>query len=320
MYGISVRNDSNHILVSSDIRSFHFIGQASHHANIASGLTTFDNYGDRTTVLLSGRCIYTYRITAVNTQAPLVFIRPGTNLNRYGVLRSYYDAGYWYFDIIQSGPNYAYPTVYCFAQLTSVTTPVSDTGLVTYLSNGEVAFDSGRRPLAIHDAQSTIPPAMPSDTAPVDYSYGNWNISWFLTSKGDFKNDTTYNTYDVVDATRSEIAFLAPSIAQAVTDHTYYGFYKSCGTYSCQEHKAWTTFWAMYQAAYGLEGSGATLKLTAGWSVMRAGYYFSQSAEDGGWFGGGGGSYTSGDRPYAEKTINHFSNPIILINASHYDA
>jgi hypothetical protein len=117
-----------------------------------------------------------------------------------------------------------------------------------------------------------------------------------------------------------DLAFLAPSIAEGVYDNVYYGYYKSCGTYDCQEHRAWTTFWAMYHGTYGFQGDGATLQLKAGWSVMRAGYMFSQVAEGGGWFGGDGKSYSSGDRPYTQKTINLQSTPVILINASHYDA
>ena len=319
MYGISVRNDENHILVSSDIRSFHFMGEAALHSNDESGLTTFTGYGGDG--LLSGRCMYTFRIAAVNEQSPLVFIRPGAHTTRYGVLRTWYEAGYWYIKILQHGPTYQHPRVYAFTQLTGVTAPMTDTGLVTFLDNGEVAFDSGRRPMAIHDVAIAVPPSMPCDTTPSNYSYGNWNQSSWLNGYGDYHCDTTFNTYDIADAAREDVAFLAPSIAESVIDNVYSGYYKSCGYGgSCQEHRAYTWWWAMYHAAYGLQGTESDLQLTAGWSTIRAGYSFSQNAEGGGWFGGSGKSYSSGARPYSEKTINLTTNPIILINASHYDA
>jgi hypothetical protein len=318
MQGISIRNNDNHILVSSDIRSFHYLGDASLAYNLASGLTTFDNYGYAGSYL-SGRCLYTFSINSSIQQAPLVFIQPGLNSNTYGILRKYWSAGAWYIDILQSGPTVAYPRVLCFNQLSGITSPAGGKGIATYLSNGEIAFDSTRGPMAIHDVKTVIQQEVPCDTQPTDYSYNNWNLRTFLTNYGDYHNDTTYNSYNIISAPRENIAFTAPSIAQAVYDNTYYGYYKSCGYGgSCQEHKSWTIFWGMYQGTYGLAGSNSTLQLKAAWSIIRAGYYFSQYAEDGGWFGGGGVSYTSGDRPYTEKTINLQENPIIMIDASNY--
>lgn len=311
-YGISIRNDSNHILVSSDIRSFHYIGDAIRVSNTADGLTTFEGFGG---THLNGRCIYTYRIPAVNSQAPLVFIKPNGS-TRYGIMRTYYSGGYWFMVILQMGGTVSYPSrVLCFSQLSGVTEPLSDTGLVTYLGNGEVAFDSSRRPMAIRDAVTAIPPSVPCDGGvPPNYSTGFRD----KVQRNDYTCDNTYNAYDIIDGSLTDIAFTAPSFINAVYDHQNSGFKKSCGTYSCQEHKSWARWWCMYMQTYFLTGSGSTLKLNAGWSPLRAGYYYSESVEGGGMFGGDGSSYTSGEQPYGEATINYQSNVILTINANHY--
>ncbi|TXH09437.1 MAG: hypothetical protein E6R03_16830 [Hyphomicrobiaceae bacterium] len=309
-YGILVKNTSGHILVSSEIESLSCAGIASYVSLEYSGLTDFPDFDDVNT--LSGRCIHRYRWQG--TAMPLFFIKP-TNYDLFhGILNQWSSGGFQYVDVIQSGGVSAPPTLYVFVP-PRVLTASGNIGIRTNLSNGQVAFDSRLKPLAIHWAGSVIPQTIPCDGGqPTVQSGFAWNDT---TLDHAFTSDNTYNAYAMnTPYARSSLMFSAPSIAQAVYTRQKNGFKRSSGTYSSQDHWSTAVWWAMYHSSYRI-GVDA---FHAGWSVYGAGYTFTSTWESSGWyeFSGGGGTVQTGSRPYNDKTINLVYNTAIVANADHY--
>ena len=310
--GILVKNDSGHILVSSDIRSFHYLGQARRTTTVAYGLTSFPDYTeDDPDDVLSGRRIWRYKIETSYT--PIFFIMPSDYNQYHGVLNQYQNGTDWYCEVIGSG-NVVAPEVFAFTDPRAIPTPSDTQGVQTFLSDGTEAFDSRKKPLAIVTAAEVIPPEVPCDGGePTEEDGFGWNDK---NLDHDFTSDDTYNSYSVSNMPSTDgMMFAAPSIAQAVYSRVKYGFKRSCSRYQgCQDHWSTAIWWAMYHQGYKLLPN----EVRAGWCVYTAGYYFYSAYEDGGWFGGGSGSAEEGDAPYNNKTINRDYGAIIIANASDY--
>lgn len=309
-YGILVKNTSGHILVSSEIESLSCAGTAIYDSLQYSDLTSIPGYGQANT--LSGRCIHRFRWYGSVT--PLFFIRPSNYSLFYGILNQWSSGGWQYVDVIQSGGLSQAPTIFVFVP-PRVLTPSGNIGIRTNLSNGQVAFDSRLKPLAIHWAGSVVSPTLPCDGGqPTLQSNYAWNDS---TLDFNFRSDTTFNGYSLsVPYAYNSLMFSAPSIAQAVYTRQKNGFKRSYSTYGQQDHWSAAVWWAMYHSAYRIYD----WQFQAGWSVYAAGYYFSSTWDSTDWyeFSGGGGTVQSGNRPYNDKTINLVSNLAIVANADHY--
>jgi hypothetical protein len=309
--GILVKNNTGHILISSDVKSLHYFGKADYVSTPLTGLTDFPNYGGSNDAL-SGRCIIRYRI--LTSYTPLFFIRPSDYTRFHGIINQWQDGSYWYVDVIQSGGTEDRPDVHVFIEPTSMT-PTGDHGILTKLSDGNTAFDSRLKPLAITYAAGVQPPTDPTDGSglPGSTSGHPWN---YASNDHDFTCDDSYSSYASSTLnSNTDLMFSAPSTAQAVYSRTMYGYKNSCDTYSCQSHWSTAIWWAMYHQAYKIDPG----YVRAGWCVYAAGYYFYSAYESGGWFGGGSGSASSGNAPYNNKTINLSQNTIIVANASHYE-
>lgn len=88
-HGITITNDNSHILISSDIPSFHYAGTATFIRTTLTGMTEFDGFAYGEEGDLNGRFVHLYEITLRDGTDPLVFIRPGNNTESYGILRKY---------------------------------------------------------------------------------------------------------------------------------------------------------------------------------------------------------------------------------------
>lgn len=314
-YGISVKNASGHILISNEIESLHFAGQATYVSTPYTGLTSFPNYNSSDPQnVLSGRCITRYRIDVSDT--PLFFIRPDDYTRYHGIINQWESGGYWYVDVIQSGGTEDRADVYAFVK-PSALTPSGSYGIQTFLSNGTSAFDSRLNPLAITYAAPVTPPSIPCDggqpTAQSGFAWNDTNLDH------DFTSDNTYSqsTSSALNS-NTDLMFSAPSTAQAVYSRVKHGhkastipFWQGGGT---QHHYSTAIWWAMYHQAYKLVSGN----IRAGWCPYAAGYYFYSVYQSGGWFGGGSGSAVTGNAPYNDKTINLSANTVIIANAEHY--
>lgn len=314
MHGITIKNTSGQLLISSEAETLHLGGEAVFQSTILSYLSDFPTYtGDDGTKTLSGRFIHRYRSTL--SDCPVFFIRPANYNYYHGIVQQFGSTGNWYVDIIQSGHTSAPPTVYAFVPPGSITAPAAGVGIKTQLANGRTAFDSRLLPLAIYDAKTVTPPQSPCDggVPKVEGGY-SWNDNAL---DFNFKCDTTYNSYPIsTNNYTSNLMFTAPSVAQAVYTRQKNGYKNSSGYFSSQQHWSTAAWWAMYVNTYKIQNG----ELRAGWSVYAAGYWFSSTWEGVGWYdgGGSGGSVQNGDRPYTDKTINRTSNTVILAEATNY--
>lgn len=315
MYGALVRNNSGQILISSDVEALHFGGQATHIATTQSGLTNFPNYAaDDNSVTLSGRHIHRYQIYSVYT--PVFFIKPANYGVFHGIMQQWAVGNVWYVDVIQGGQFSQPPAVYAFTLARGMNPSTETHGIATYLPNGQVAFDSRLKPMAIYAATSVIPPAIPCDGGQPTES-GQYDYAYYDTVLDhDFRCNNTFNAYSLgTSSSYTNLMFSAPSVAQAVYTRIKRGFKRSYGDYGSQDHWSTAAWWAMYHSGYRLQFG----QIQAGWCVFAAGYAFSAYYEDGSWLGlGGGSSENYGSRPYADKTINLTQNTIIVVDASSY--
>ena len=315
MYGALVKNTSGQILISSDIDSLHWKGEAYWYDTIRSGLTEFPNYAadDNTASTLSGMTLERYSIVCDTT--PMFFIKPTSYTAFSGVVQQFNVGNTWFVDVIQS-QAISRVQVFAFAKAQSVNPSYETHGMATYRANGQVAFDSRLKPMAIFDAKTVIPPAIPCDggqpteSGLYDYAYTDSVLDH------NFKSDYSFTSYPIrIDVSYRDLMFSAPSVAQAVYSRIKHGFKRSYGDYGSQDHWSTAAWWAMYHQAYRLRWGS----LDAGWCVFAAGFKYSAYAEDGSWLGIGGGSSTDyGARPYADKTINLTNNTVIIVNGSDY--
>jgi len=314
MYGISVKNTTGHILISSEVTSLHYGGNATLEQTLLSGLNDFPSFsGDDGTFSLSGRHVHRYSFASQDV--PVFFIRPTNYSFFHGVLQQFQAGAFWYVDVLQSGSYSAPPTVKAFVAPRNLVMPTTGVGISAYKATGELTFDSRLLPLALYSANVVLPPTLPCDGGHPTVNDGYaWNDS---TLDFNFKSNTTYNEYGLPGTLDyGQLMFSGPSIAQALYTRQKNGFKSSSGTYSSQNHWSTALWWAMYQSAYRLQAG----KLQAGWSVYAADYLFSSTWEGSGWyeFSGGGGSVQTGNRPFNDKTINLSSNVVMVADASVY--
>lgn len=312
MYGISVKNTSGHILISSEVNSLHFGGNATFQSTLVSGLTDFPGYsGDDGGNTLSGRHVHRYAFASQDP--PVFFIQPSNYAFNHGVLQQFQSGVYWFVDVIQSGNYSAPPTVKAFVPPANLAAPLPGVGVAAYDSLGQATFDSRLRPLAISAAVTVLPPTLPCDGGrPTNQSGYGWNDA---NLDFNFRSNTTSTSYVLSgQVAQSNLMFSGPAIAQAVYIRQKNGYKRSSGNYSSQEHWSTALWWAMYNAAYRVTNT----TLYAGWAVYSAGFYFSSTYEGGGFGGGGGGGSAYGSRPFDDKTINLSSNTVIVADASVY--
>lgn len=323
-YGIDVRNGSNHLMISSDVRSLHFKRKATYISTPLTGLTNFPSYsGDDGQVTLSGRHLHVYQVSGISAGVtPMFFIKPSNYDYFHGILNVIEtSSGFWSIYVLQSGPTSSPPEIYVFtvAQDVLASDRASGTlgthGIAVYNQNSQLMFDSRRGPLAVVAANSVQPPNYPCDGGYPGATSTSWNDT---NLDFNFKSDNSYYSYttDYSGFSRGDLMFSAPSIAQAVYSRQKNGFKRSCGFFDCQDHYSTAVWWAMYHQAYRLTSDQ---KVHAGWCVYAAGYQFTSSWESDGWFNwNSGGNIQTGDRPFNDVTINLSPNTIIIANASHY--
>lgn len=314
MHGISIKNNSGHILISSEIESLHLAGAAAYIGTPFSGLTNFPDYGsDDGQTTLSGRHIHRYRVAVMG--APVFFIKPNDASAFHGVLNQWSDGFYAYVDIIQSGASSTPPSIYAFIRPSALPSASAGTGIATFLGGGQRAFDSRLGPLAIVTAMPVTPPAMPCDGGQPyqsgGYSAGDQGLDW------NFRCDNSYATHpNQLVSPSSGYMFSTPSIAQAVYIRRKDGFSIDRNWYG-SAFRQWSSaiWWAMYHSAYRL-GNG---RVESGWCVYDAGYKYYYSSSSSSWYSGTDNySYQSGSQPYSDKTINLSENIIIVADSRNY--
>lgn len=322
-YGILVKNDSGHVLVSADAAAFHYFGYAQFVGRMtseANSLTDFPSYAlDNSTNTLTGRTVWRYKTHCPGT--PWFFIRPkDAGWHFYGILRQFKYGAYWYVDVIDGSWPGNSPHIIVFYRLENTTTPASQYGIVTRTDDGNLAFDSNRHPLGIRGAISVRPPYFccdGGDPTLLESTGFEWRDNFL---DFNFRCGRSSNHYVLdTDIPRDNLAYSAPAIAQGVWSRVKYGYKKSDGYPNDQVHKSTAVWWAMYHQAYRTRVDRYNrLILDAGWAVFAADYWYYEWWSDGGWFGGDGGSWETGNQPYEDKTINWGYNTVTYFDWTAY--
>jgi hypothetical protein len=312
-YGFEAINNNGKVIINDKIENLHFVGKATRGSN-NSDYGNFPTYTGAFDTL-DGRVIHYYSITCTGT--PIVFIKPTDYSRWHGLIKQSVSGTTWSFDVIISGTSTSNPPdLYCFVNADDAPVGSENYGMQVFKSNGTTkTFDSRSQPLAITGGGNIIPPSDPTNGTglPQSTSGHPWNTA---TNDHDFRSSNRYNEYNNTNINTTNTMFSCPSIAQAVYKRRMDGF-KQSQDYGqpTQNHYSTAQWFVMYRSAFRLRNN----YIDAGWTGYAAGYSFSSSFEDGGWFGGGGGSYSTGTMPYDPKTINLQTNAYIIADSSRYN-
>jgi hypothetical protein len=136
-YGTIITNNSGELAITDSTANYHYTGSFTAYTTF-TGSTGYNNL---TTMAY-------YNVSAPNK--PLIFAEP-TGTNRFMVYAvTNTGTGTWRVLVLYTGTP---PKIHSFSTL-SATTPGENTGLLIYRSNGTIAFDSTRGPLALHTQTS----------------------------------------------------------------------------------------------------------------------------------------------------------------------
>lgn len=314
-YGFEAKNDSGKVIINDTIENLHFFGKATRGSSSA-GYGDFPNYSGSNDTL-DGRCIWTYTITCSGT--PVAFIKPADYARWHSIIKESVSGTTWTFEIMISGTSTSNPPeVYCFVNANNVPSSSETHGMIVFKPDGTTkTFDSRKQPLAITGGGNAVSPSDPTNSSGTPGTTNNaaWNAS---SNDHDFRSSSQYNAYSDANINTSNTMFACPSLAQGVYSRVINGY--KCSNHSwwqsgCQEHWSTAWWWVMYRAAFRLRSG----YFDAGWTNYQAGFWFQSTYSGSGWFNGGGGGYTSGNRPYDNKTINLQSNAYIIADSSRYD-
>jgi hypothetical protein len=308
-FGVQIKNTSGDLIVSSDIKSYHYVGSPSY-----TGVqSSYDNY--------SGSRVYRYTLT--NSETPLIFIKPADTNKFYAVLTHFKSGNNWTYDVIGSGTSNQPPTLYAFSAL-SGSSSSSEHGILVKDSSGNRTFDSRDKPLAIVDIVSAIPPDVAADggitsTSAVDPGWHECTVSNYRSAmEHDFTSEDTHNDYSYSNSGHnSNYMFAAPSIAQAAyRKNAYHESCSGCGEW--WEANKYMYFWGdlgvFYRQAYKLTSS----QVQAGWcSVKEYWWGKAQKTSWAPWTSQCDGSGSFGI-PFSQKSINRVSNSVIIADATNY--
>jgi len=309
-WGIHTKNDSGDLLISSDIKAFHYIGTPTY-----TGVQQrYNNY--------SGSRIYRYTLTSAET--PLVFIKPA-NVNKfYAVLTHFNTGSSWTYDVIGSGTADEPPTLYAFAALSGSGSSSETHGVLVKDASGDRTFDSREKPLAIIDIVSATPPDVPMDggatsTGNIDPGWHGCSTSSYRTAmEWDFTSDDTHTDYNYASTNHNgNYMFAAPSIAQSAWRRNGYHYHcDGCGKWwhADEHHTVYANLGVFYRQAYKLTSS----KLQAGWCSTKEFWYL--YADKSSWAPWNSECNTSGSFgiPFSQKTVNKVSNSVIIADATNY--
>lgn len=332
--GILVKNKKGHALISSDIATLHLAGTATFDTVLKSMGVNWPNFtGPNYANSLSGSVLFRMRWQADSSIYPLFFIKPNVSNVRYGVVNQWWDNGYHYIDVLQHGPTLqTLPTFYVFAPPEYAPPPAAtdNSGIVTYLPDGKMAFDSRRKPLNIIYSSRLYPPAIPMDggTSPESQSVGGFACGDNILDKN-FKCETTVNdfyansdAYDALKRPANTLAFCAPSPINAVYSRMKHG-QSNDGNYVTGYNQGWSTahWWAMYVNGWSIDYDGG--KMQAGWITFEAGYVYYEREESSGFFslgfslfGADSSTVSTGVAPYHNTTINYTPQTVMVIDTT----
>jgi len=313
--GLLVKNEAGTVLISDAIETLQFIGKATYDGNDGGAYNNFPKYEGAYDYHLDGRVIYDYHFyTQSDNAIPIVFIRPKMYDRYHALITQSQDSSnpkLWYLKVMVGLENFIIspaPKLYCFVNSDDdLAVGNNDYGLQIFKQDGVTkTFDSNAKPLAIIDGFFMTPPTNPMNsgipTTSSGYAWRDKTLDW------DFGTGNP-NNYNAATLTNSEpytdLMFSASSFAQCCYKRQKNGYKNSSG----QKHWSTAMWWAMNRNSFRFTQT----QIRSGWTIFAAGYWYTESYEDGGWFGGDSGGYTEGVMPYNPKTINLNTSSMVMI-------
>lgn len=307
-FGINAYNDSNEVIISSELKNLHFITKLSTPTSSDGQTTSFGS-----------RWIHTYTVTNCPT-VPVPFFNMSAN-EEVGItaIKTGATTNSWEIEVLT---NNVTPVLYIFADATAVSS--NDTqGIIVYNADGTAAFDSRARPLAVNDTLITTAPSSPISSfsaSGLDCKYCNSNGN--STHSSQYTPNTSVNYATTLP---EKPMFFYFSLAQCEREASF-----TCGEEECDGVDAygncvgakrlysWTsTYWAFYRATLSYPN-------TASVNLQYTMYAYDcawTSSTDGSFtgIGTGGSSDSGGSWPYSNLTLNTADNVVIIGDASRYD-
>jgi len=321
-YGLTITNDSNQVLIDSDLFGYHFIGKYSATSNTThtylsdlGGTDYWDSPNTIDTNQTPGR-VFEYNIDLPgSTKPPVCFIKPtgtGTSARYASVIRVWkYDTNNWRAWVLQSSDSTTGPTVYAFSTMDQTNSTVTDTyGLQTFNSSGEVTFDSRRKPLRVIGAANAEPTASPNSG-----SLGSGTVPYLNVN-------ATPNTYTTgANTTASDQIYYCPSLASACYEYEHFREESGWENWSYYRWSRYDIWWCFYRSAFRIATNNT---FEASWAIYMAGHIW--IAQQAGSFLGLG--YLNGIPvvgaaayyPYSDSARNQGeANSVLISKASYYD-
>jgi hypothetical protein len=321
-YGLTITNDSNQVLIDSDLFGYHYIGKFS--ATTSTTHTYLDDLGGEdywntpNTIDANqtpGR-VFEYTINLPgSTKPPMCFIKPtntGTSARYTSVVRVWkYNANNWKVWALQSSDSTTGPMIYAFSTMDQTNSTVTDThGMQTFNSAGEVTFDSRRKPLRVIGAADALPPASPNSG-----SLGSGTEPYLDVS-------VTPNTYTTgANTPASDQIYYCPSLASACNEHEHTRQTSGYNNWSYYTWSRYDIWWCFYRSAFRISADNT---FQSNWAVYMAGHIW--KAQVAGSFLGLG--YLNGNPvvgasayyPYSDSARNQGeANSVLISKASYYD-
>lgn len=298
-YGLKVQNDNGQLIISNATSTFYYYGPAERYRTVGK-----PTYGGSTVSLYQ-----TY------TSAPIIpFIRPHDS-NICSITRIFRDAsGFWNIEVATAGSYSQPPEVIIFttgdAEYWNSRFNLGDRryGLKVKREDGSTAFDSTvGQPMAVRGAINVIPPYNPN-------------------AGGTSLDPIYYNPYSI-PAGISEPMFGYYSMAMCEREYWTYQKRRDCtGIGYGGICIGWTDvtvqsdlYWNFYRAGCAISGN----ELRCGWVSYSSGHWSQTS------YGSafsvfipiikfGSGSYTNGQGPFVNETINYAGSQVLILDKAMY--
>tara|TARA_B110000908_G_scaffold35724_1_gene42822 strand:- start:267 stop:1238 length:972 start_codon:yes stop_codon:yes gene_type:complete len=321
-YGLQITNDSNQVIIDSDLFGYHFIGKYSpvtnHYHNHLQDLGGEDYWDTPNNIDFNqtpGR-VFEYSIYLPNAnKPPMCFIKPtgtGTSASYASVIRVWkHSSTHWMAWVLQSSASYDSPTIYAFSTTDQTNSAVSDTyGMQTFNSSGQVTFDSRRKPLRVVGAATVYSPGSPNTG-----SLGSGTTPYLNVNIAPHQYGTGANT------AASDQIYYCPSLASACNEYELGREYSGTHNWSYYTWSRYDLWWCFYRSAYRILDQSA---VHANWAIYMAGHIW--KAQVAGSFLGLG--YLNGIPvvgadayyPYSDSARNQDEgNAILISKASYYD-
>ena len=290
-YGLTINNDSGQLIIDSDLSHYHFAGIYTPGTTVAGGTVRdhsggTDNTGgnfpyshisptisDGSTV---GR-IWTYFITLadVSSKPPMCFIKPtstGTNAPFASIIRSWFDAGMWKIEVLQSTNTFvdwsSGPSLYVFTTLDQLNLGSDSFGLRVMNASNEVTFNSQNRPLRIVSSGSIATPTLART--------GSLGSNWLGTLDVNCTPNNMTHSASSIDIDKQ--LYYVPSIAHCAEQYRQTA--SDSGTYDWQSY-AWARndlYWAFYRSAFRIT---STTNLQCSYAIYYRGHVSRTSTDSG---------------------------------------